>query len=81
MCDTLNGVSRITLFACGEFYCYAVIFGSHRVIFATRVLGRIEYHCEPRNITSRKGISLFASAKNITLYNSQSIGKVVLTVK
>ena len=65
MRDTLNGVSRITLFAYGEFYCYAVIFGSRRVIFATRVLGRIEYHCEakPCNITSRK--------ENITLCVSE----------
>ena len=57
MRDTLNGVSRITLFACGEFYCYAVIFGLRRVIFATRVFRRIEYHCEalPCNITSRQG--------------------------
>ena len=65
MRDTLNGVSRITLFAYGEFYYFAVIFGSRRVIFATQVLGRIEYHCEvkPRNITSRKG--------NITLRVSE----------
>ena len=57
MRDTLSGVSRITLFACGEFYCYAVIFGLRRVIFATRVFRRIEYHCEakPCNITSRQG--------------------------
>ena len=65
MRDTLNGVSRITLFACGEFYCYAVIFGLRRVIFATRVFRRIEYHCEakPCNITSRQG--------NITLRVSE----------
>ena len=29
----------LTLFAFGEFYCYAVIFGLRRVIFASRVLG------------------------------------------
>ena len=53
MRDTPLRVSRITLFACGEFYCYAVIFGLRRVIFATRVFRRIEYHCEakPCNIT------------------------------
>ena len=28
-----------TLFAFGEFYCYAVIFGLRRVIFATQVYG------------------------------------------
>ena len=70
MRDTLNGVSRITLFACGEFYCYAVIFGLRRVIFAAQVLGRIEYHCKatPCNITSRKGNITLCEAKNITLY-------------
>ena len=26
------------IFACGEFYCFAVIFGLRRVIFASRVL-------------------------------------------
>ena len=41
---------------------------SKRVIFASQVLRRIEYHCEekPNNITARRAISLFAKAKNIT---------------
>ena len=53
------------LFAFGELYCYAVVFGYRRVIFATRVLWRIEYHCEakPNNITARRAISLFAKQR------------------
>ena len=70
MRDTLNGVSRITLFACGEFYCYAVIFGLRRVIFATRVFRRIEYHCEakPCNITSRQGNITLCISKEYHYY-------------
>ena len=44
MRDTPLGASRITLFAYGELYCFAVVFGLCRVIFAMRVVGRIEYH-------------------------------------
>ena len=70
MRDTLNGVSRITLFACGEFYCYAVIFGLRRVIFATRVFRRIEYHCEakPYNITSCQGNITLCVSKEYHYY-------------
>ena len=42
--DTLNGVSRQFYSPVGEFYCFAVIFGLRRVVFASRVLGLIEYH-------------------------------------
>ena len=47
--------SWAVLFACGEFYCFAVIFGLCRVIFASQVKWRIKYHCEakPNNITTR----------------------------
>ena len=44
-----------TLFAYGEWYCFAVIFGLRRVVFATRVLWRIEY-----NWSLRASISLRA---------------------
>ena len=51
-----------TLFACGELYCYAVVFGLRRVIFASRVYWeRIEYNC-----SACRAISLLHS-KNITL--------------
>ena len=50
--------------ACGEFYCFAVIFGLRRVVFASRVLeaniislrNEVEqYHfCESKNITLTK---------------------------
>ena len=41
-----------TLFAYGEFYCYAVIFGLRRVVFAARVSGGEE------NITSRPRLEI-----------------------
>ena len=41
------------IFACGEFYCFAVIFGLRRVIFASRVLeaNRISLKPQGFNIT------------------------------
>ena len=63
--DTLNGVSRQFYSPLASSIAYAVIFGYRRVIFATRVLWRIEYHCEakPNNITARRAISLFAKQR------------------
>ena len=60
-----------TLFAYGELYCFAVIFGLCRVIFAAQVSGRIEYHCEaqPNNITARRAILLINSRKERVLRN------------
>ena len=53
------------IFACGEFYCFAVIFGLRRVIFASRVL-RGEY-----NITVSVANNITTSfASNITLTKS-----------
>ena len=54
----------------GELYCFAVIFGFRRVVFATRVLWRIKYHesqrlsyhCRLRQYHSDEvGISLLLS--------------------
>ena len=51
--DTLNGVSRQFYSPLGEFYCFAVIFGLRRVIFASRVLeaNRISLKPQGFNIT------------------------------
>ena len=70
--DTLNGVSRQFYSPLASSIAYAVIFGYRRVIFATRVLWRIEYHCEakPNNITARRAISLFAKQR-ISLIESR----------
>jgi hypothetical protein len=51
-----------TLCAFGEFYCFAVIFGLRRVVFATRVRGRIEYHCKAKPPQYH-----FCGSKNIPL--------------
>ena len=70
--DTLIGVSRQFYSPAASSIAYAVIFGYRRVIFATRVLWRIEYHCEakPNNITARRAISLFAKQR-ISLIESR----------
>ena len=52
------------IFACGEFYCFAVIFGLRRVIFASRVLEANIISLRPQG-----AISLLQS-KNITLTKS-----------
>ena len=37
VCVILQAEYHATLFAYGEFYCYAVLFGLRRVIFASQV--------------------------------------------
>ena len=37
ICVILQAEYHATLFAYGEFYCYAVLFGLRRVIFASQV--------------------------------------------
>ena len=69
--DTPIRVSRQFYSPPSELYCYAVVFGYRRVIFARslcercELLWRIEYHCEakPNNITARRAISLFAKQR------------------
>ena len=56
-----------TLFACGEWYCFAVIFGPGRVIFASQVW--------EANRISLQGSALkyhFCDSKNITLLRSNN---------
>ena len=65
--DLFPSRSFSVLFACGEFDCFAVICGYRRVIFASRVLGRIEYHCE------RSEQYHFCESKNITPSNARHI--------
>gem|GEM_PF-6415934 len=36
LCGTYRGAGATVIFACGEFYCFAVVFGYRRVIFAMR---------------------------------------------
>ena len=64
--DTLNGVSRQFYSPLGEFYCFAVIFGLRRVIFASRVLeaNRISLKPQGFNIT-------IAISDNITQTKSE----------
>ena len=61
-CGTLRKEGATVIFAKGELYCYAVIFGKSRVIFASRVFGA--------NIISLKlqvSISLCVITQNITV--------------
>ncbi len=70
---TPTSLSGSTLFACGEFYCCAVLFGCRRVIFASRVIWRMEYHfcrrqkyhCERR--CNRKRTISRRQSRHITL--------------
>ena len=65
--DLKTSRSFSVLFAFGEFDCFAVICGYRRVIFASRVLGRIEYHCE------RSEQYHFCESKNFTPSNARHI--------
>ena len=70
--DTPSGVSRQFYSPPASSIACAVVFGYRRVILATRVLWRIEYHYEakPNNITTRRAISLFAKQR-ISLIESR----------
>ncbi len=54
-----RNLSFSVIFACGELYCLAVIFGFRRVVFASRVMGEI--------ISLRNEVKLyhFCASKNI----------------
>ena len=61
--------SLAVLFACGEIYCFAVIFGFRRVIFALQVRGANKISLKPSgfNITIATAIISLRRSRNITL--------------
>jgi len=63
-CGTCRRAGATVIFACGEFYCFAAVFGYRRVIFATRAWGANIISLRPSG-----AISLLRS-KNITLTGS-----------
>ena len=58
-CGTCRRAGATVIFACGEFYCFAVVFGYRRVIFATRAW--------EANIISLRPQSCKATRSNITV--------------
>ena len=60
---------------CGEFYCFAVIFGLRRVVFASRVLEAniisLRNEVEQYHFCASKNITLTKSAYHYKLFNSK----------
>ena len=69
LCGTYRGAGATVIFACGEFYCFAVVFGYRRVIFATRAWEANIISLRPQSCKATRS-NITVACNNITLTRS-----------